>query len=49
MAALDKWGKVFLKGTYVLGDKLSIADFKVGPHPHHPHILSYLNLTLSQP
>jgi len=32
MAALDKWGKTFLKGkTYVLGDKLSIADFKVVP------------------
>jgi len=31
MAALDKWGKVFLKGTYVLGDKLSIADFKMVP------------------
>jgi len=31
MAALDKWGKTFLKGKYVLGDKLSIADFKVVP------------------
>ena len=57
MAALDKWGKTFLKGkTYVLGDKLSIADFKVDPHLHphphsHPHpILSHTpphNLTLT--
>ena len=30
IAALDKWGKTFLKdGKFVLGDKLSIADFKV--------------------
>ena len=30
MAAMDKWGKTFLKdGKFVLGDKLSIADFKV--------------------
>lgn len=32
IAALDKWGKTFLKdGKFVLGDKLSIADFKVVP------------------
>jgi len=31
MAALEKWGKTFLKGTYVLGDKLSIAEYKVVP------------------
>ena len=44
MAALEKWGKTFLKGVYVLGDKLSIADYKVAlpparlhptTHPHH--------------
>ena len=30
IAALDKWGKTFLgNGKFVLGDKLSIADFKV--------------------
>ena len=30
VAALDKWGKTFLgNGKFVLGDKLSIADFKV--------------------
>ena len=30
-AAAAKWGKTFLKGKFVLGDKLSIADFKVVP------------------
>ena len=28
-AAAAKWGKTFLNGKFVLGDKLSIADFKV--------------------
>ena len=32
MAAMDKWGKTFLKGKFVLGDKLSIADFKAVPY-----------------
>jgi len=38
MGAMAKWGKTFLKkGKYVLGDKLSIADFKVwSPHPPPP-------------
>ena len=30
-AAAAKWGKTFLNGKFVLGDKLSIADFKVVP------------------
>ena len=32
MAAMDKWGKTLLKGKFVLGDKLSIADFKAVPY-----------------
>ena len=31
MTAMDKYAKTFLKGKFVLGDKLSIADFKVVP------------------
>tara|TARA_B100000795_G_scaffold139868_1_gene104702 strand:+ start:156 stop:821 length:666 start_codon:yes stop_codon:yes gene_type:complete len=30
-AAMAKWGKTFLKGKFVHGDKLSIAEFKVVP------------------
>ena len=39
MAALEKWGKTFLKGTYVLGDKLSIAEYKVALPPARLHPL----------